>query len=206
MQEHEELATDEPPEEELDDVLDDDDDAEMTIATFEIDSLEPGNGLPELSEDDDDLLAGAPDDDVDDDLFDDDVLIDDSALIVGGLADVGFAGVGVGVGTGEVSPIEARVAELEAAARTLAEAEVTREGQRVKRKVTAATTGAGAVGLLPVLLELVDAISLTPSLAATASAGAAIVGAFAAGWYTPERSPALPPSSAHTVLKLGEDV
>jgi hypothetical protein len=205
MQEHEELATDEPPEEELDDVLDDDDDAEMTIATFEIDSLEPGNGLPELSEDDDDLLAGAPDDDVDDDLFDDDVLIDDSAVIVGGFADVGgFPG--VGVGTGEVSPIEARVAELEAAARTLAAAEVTREGQRIKRKVTAATTGAGAVGLLPVLLELVDAISLSPSLAATASAGAAIVGAFAAGWYTPERSPALPPSSAHTVLKLGEDV
>jgi hypothetical protein len=204
MQEHEELATEEPPEEELDDVLDDDDDGEMTIATFEIDSLEPGNGLPELSEDDDDLLAGAPDDDVDDDLFDDDVLIDDSAVIVGGFADVGgFPG--VGVGTGEVSPIEARVAELEAAARTLAAAEVTREGQRIKRKVTAATTGAGAVGLLPVLLELVDAISLSPSLAATASAGAAIVGAFAAGWYTPERTPALPSSSAHTVLKLGED-
>jgi uncharacterized membrane protein YfcA len=82
-------------------------------------------------------------------------------------------------------------------------AEVAREDRRVQRKVGTATTGAGAVGLLPILLQLAGAIDLPPALAATASTLAAIVGAFAAGWATPERKPPLPSSSAHAMLGLG---
>jgi hypothetical protein len=99
--------------------------------------------------------------------------------------------------------LEARIAQLEAAARELAAAEITREGRRMRRKVGAATTGAGAIGFLPILLQLAGAIDLPPALAATASTVAAIVGAFAAGWATPEREPPLPPSSAHALLDLG---
>jgi hypothetical protein len=99
--------------------------------------------------------------------------------------------------------LEARIARLEAAARDLATAELTREGRRVRRKVGAATTGAGAIGFLPILLQLAGAIDLPPALAATASTLAAIVGAFAAGWATPERQPPLPPTSAHALLDLG---
>jgi hypothetical protein len=184
MQENEDLATtDELTEEELDDVLDDD---EMTIGEFEIESLDTPNGVLELPAD------GIVEDVDDDDLFDDD---DDTAIIMGGIATVGAE---------TASPLETRVAELEAAARTLAKAEVVRENRKVKRKVSAATTGAGAVGLMPVLLQLVGAIDLNPELAATASAVASLVGAFAAGWLTPERTPPLPSASAHSVLKLGQ--
>jgi hypothetical protein len=183
MQENEDLATtDELTEEELDDVLDDD---EMTIGEFEIESLDTPNGVLELP-------ADGMVEDVDDDLFDDD---DDTAIVMGGIATVGAE---------TASPLETRVAELEAAARTLAKAEVVRENRKVKRKVSAATTGAGAVGLMPVLLQLVGAIDLNPELAATASAVASLVGAFAAGWLTPERTPPLPSASAHSVLKLGQ--
>jgi hypothetical protein len=182
MQENEDLATtDELTEEELDDVLDDD---EMTIGEFEIESLDTPNGVLELP-------ADGMVEDVDDDLFDD----DDTAIVMGGIATVGAE---------TASPLETRVAELEAAARTLAKAEVVRENRKVKRKVSAATTGAGAVGLMPVLLQLVGAIDLNPELAATASAVASLVGAFAAGWLTPERTPPLPSASAHSVLKLGQ--
>jgi hypothetical protein len=185
MQENEDLATtDELTEEELDDVLDDD---EMTIGEFEIESLDTPNGVLELPADG--IVEDI--DDVDDDLFDD----DDTAIVMGGIATVGAE---------TASPLETRVAELEAAARTLAKAEVVRENRKVKRKVSAATTGAGAVGLMPVLLQLVGAIDLNPELAATASAVASLVGAFAAGWLTPERTPPLPSASAHSVLKLGQ--
>jgi hypothetical protein len=84
---------------------------------------------------------------------------------------------------------EERLARLEATTRALAEAEVGREQGRVRRKVTAATTGAGAIGFIPILLQLVDVLHLKPELAATASTVAAIFGAFAAGWVTPERQP-----------------
>jgi len=125
-----------------------------------------------------------------------------------GLGDAGFAGGGLAAAgsvavVGVEEPLAARVARLEAAARELAAAEVTREQRRVQRKVGAATTGAGAVGFLPILLQLAGAIDLPPELAATASTLAAIVGAFAAGWVTPEREPPLPPSSAHALLDLG---
>ena len=110
---------------------------------------------------------------------------------------------GVVATVGTDDDLEARIAKLEAAARELAAAEVTREGRRVRRKVSAATTGAGAIGFLPILLQLAGAIDLPPALAATASTLAAIVGAFTAGWATPEREPPLPPTSAHALLDLG---
>ena len=110
---------------------------------------------------------------------------------------------GVVATVGMDDDLEARIARLEAAARELAAAEITREGRRVHRKVGAATTGAGAIGFLPILLQLAGAIDLPPALAATASTVAAIVGAFTAGWATPEREPPLPPTSAHALLDLG---
>src|SRR3954468_21883014 len=77
---------------------------------------------------------------------------------------------------------EARLAKLEAAARQLAAAEMVREDRKVKRKVTAATTGAGAAGFIPLLLQLVDAYNLSPTQTATLSTVASLIGAFVAGW------------------------
>lgn len=85
------------------------------------------------------------------------------------------------------SAVDERLARLEAAAGALADAERVREQSRVRRKVTAATTGAGAVGFVPVLLQLAGALELSPALAASASTAAAALGALAAGWATPER-------------------
>jgi hypothetical protein len=99
----------------------------------------------------------------------------------------------------------ARLAKLEAAARELAAAEVTREGRKVRRKVAAATTGAGATGFLPLLLQLLGVYDLDPTIAATLSTVASLIGAFAAGWITPERTPPLPEDSAHALLQLGGD-
>jgi hypothetical protein len=82
---------------------------------------------------------------------------------------------------------EQRLARLEETARALAQAEVDREQGRVRRKVKAATTGAGAIGFVPILLQLAGAVDLNPELAATASTSAAILGALVAGWATPER-------------------
>jgi hypothetical protein len=96
--------------------------------------------------------------------------------------------------------VEARLARLEAAARALAAAEVKRDSKRVRRKVSAATTGAGAIGAVPLLLQLAGAFDLDPVIVATASTVAAAIGAFVAGWITPERKPALPPSVAHETL------
>jgi hypothetical protein len=47
---------------------------------------------------------------------------------------------------------------------------------------------------VPVLLDLAGALDLSPELTSTISAGAALVGAFAAGWATPERPPTVPPN------------
>ena len=90
----------------------------------------------------------------------------------------------------------ARLAKLEAAARDLATAAVTREARRVKRKVAAATTGAGATGLLPLLLQLLGVYDLDPAIAGMLSTLASLIGAFAAGWATPERTPPVPAASA----------
>src|SRR4051794_9528937 len=137
--------------------------------------------------------AEADDDDLEDDL---DVGhgVDQAGLTAAMLAGQAAAG-----------PAEDRLARLEAAARALAEAEVTRENGRVRRKVKAATTGAGLVGFVPVLLQLVGAFDLPPELSSTVAAGAAILGAFAAGWATPERAPALPDATAHRLIEPGAD-
>ena len=135
------------------------------------------------------------------DLFADlDLAEDDDDAVEPGLATVGTGAMAT---VGSDADMEARIATLEAAARELAAAEITREGRRVRRKVSAATTGAGAIGFLPILLQLAGAIDLPPALAATASTVAAIVGAFTAGWATPEREPPLPAPSAHALLDLG---
>jgi hypothetical protein len=82
---------------------------------------------------------------------------------------------------------EERLSRIEDAARILTEAEVEREQRKVHRKVKAATTGAGALGFIPVLLQLVGAVELDAELAATASTVAALAGALGLGWLTPER-------------------
>ena len=62
----------------------------------------------------------------------------------------------------------------------------------MKRKVVASTTGAGAAGFIPLLLELVDALSLSPQVAATVTTVVAALGALVAGYLTPDRPPVLP--------------
>ena len=62
----------------------------------------------------------------------------------------------------------------------------------MKRKVVASTTGAGAAGFIPLLLELVDALKLSPQVAATVTTVVAALGALVAGYLTPDRPPVLP--------------
>jgi hypothetical protein len=92
-----------------------------------------------------------------------------------------------------------RLAQLEQLANALIDAENTREGQRVKRKVKASATGAAGAGLVPVVLMLTGAFNLDPELAATLSAGVAALASFLTGYFTPERQPALDPVVAHKV-------
>src|SRR6185436_18702556 len=80
-----------------------------------------------------------------------------------------------------------RIAKLEAAARVLAAADVDRHDRRVRRKVSAATTGAGATGLIPVLLSLAGVYDLDPAVTAALSTAASLIGAFVVGYFTPER-------------------
>jgi hypothetical protein len=85
-----------------------------------------------------------------------------------------------------------RMAKLESTVRELAGAQAKREQRRVRRKVTAATGGAGVVGFIPILLQLVGGLDLDPELASAVVAGAAALGALVAGYMTPERvTPAL---------------
>jgi hypothetical protein len=95
-----------------------------------------------------------------------------------------------------------RLARVEAAARALAQAEREREGGKVRRKVKASTTGAGAIGAIPILLQLTGALHLRPEIAAAVSTVAAILGSFAAGWATPERQP--PPAVQTAEALLGD--
>jgi len=100
---------------------------------------------------------------------------------------------------------EQRLVRLESAARALAAAEVEREQRRVRRKVCAATTGAGTLGFIPLLLQLAGAFDLSPELSAAVSTGAAIVGALGAGWATPERTPPLQVPVAQRLIAPGTD-
>jgi hypothetical protein len=95
---------------------------------------------------------------------------------------------------------EARLERLEAIQQQVVEAARAHEAARVKRKVVASTTGAGAAGFIPLLLQLVDALELSPQVAATVTTAVAALGALVAGYLTPDRPPVLPaaPGSVDT--------
>lgn len=107
-----------------------------------------------------------------------------------------------GTAPGRVADAElvARIQRLEQAAQALADAELSRDGRRVKRKVKAATGGAGIAALIPVVLQLAGAFDLSPELVSGITAAVALIGAFAAGWSTPERKPSLPSSAVQSLL------
>jgi hypothetical protein len=92
-----------------------------------------------------------------------------------------------------------RVAQLETAVKTLAEQQAKQQNKRVRRKVTAATGGAGALGFIPILLQLAGAIDVSPEVASTVAAVAAALGALAAGWATPERAAPVSPAEILSV-------
>jgi hypothetical protein len=105
-----------------------------------------------------------------------------------------------GVDDAEWEEFEARLERLEAIQHEVVLAARKREAARVKRKVVASTTGAGAAGFIPLLLQLVDALKLSPQVAATVTTVVAALGALVAGYLTPDRPPVLPgaPESVDT--------
>jgi hypothetical protein len=105
-----------------------------------------------------------------------------------------------GADDGEYEEFEARLERLEAIQHQVVLAARAHEAARVKRKVIASTTGAGAAGFIPVLLQLVDALKLSPQVAATVTTAVAALGALVAGYLTPDRPPVLPgaPESVDT--------
>jgi hypothetical protein len=100
----------------------------------------------------------------------------------------------------EWDEFEARLENLEAIQHQVVLAARAHEAARVKRKVVASTTGAGAAGFIPLLLQLVDALKLSPQVAATVTTAVAALGALVAGYLTPDRPPVLPgaPDSVDT--------
>jgi hypothetical protein len=133
-----------------------------------------------VSEQDLDALFGEDEDEED---LDDDLALDDEEVVDAGVVlDHAF----------EV-PESDRVTKLETAVKDLAGEAVKRDQGRVRRKVTAATGGAGAIGALPLILQLAGALNMDPELAAAIATVGAALGAFIAGWATPERQmPTLP--------------
>ena len=109
----------------------------------------------------------AVEDDLDDDLedLDDDDLDLDldrvSPLELGGEEDAAPAP--APAAPAPDAELVARIQRLEDAAQALADAELSRDGRRVKRKVKAATGGAGIAALIPVVLQLAGAYDLSPS-------------------------------------------
>ena len=105
-----------------------------------------------------------------------------------------------GADDGEWEEFEARLERLEAIQHQVVLAARAHEAARVKRKVVASTTGAGAAGFIPLLLQLVDALKLSPQVAATVTTAVAALGALVAGYLTPDRPPVLPgaPGSVDT--------
>jgi len=194
----------------LDDELDFDDQVLVQQYVAEEPAAIDAGGLAYGIEDElvDDLSAGdagglafgvedepADDDEpLDDEPYEEDDDVDEERL----LTSAAFAGSGSTVLTME------RLARLEEAAATLAENELQREQRKVRRKVKASTTGAGAIGLVPILLQLVGALDLDAVLAATSSTVAAIAGAFGLGWLTPERQ--LPVAESAPAKELVEQV
>jgi hypothetical protein len=139
----------------------------------------------------------ALDGDVEMDEEDDDLGVEDDLVGADGLLEATMTAV-------PASMPEERLARLEEAARVLTQAEQAREQKRVHRKVKAATTGAGAAGFVPILLDLVGALNLSPELAATAAAGASVLGSLLAGYLTPERAqPVTTAPAAQDLLNEG---
>ena len=192
----------------VEDALDD------AVATFDVEQFDPSS----LFEDDDapadeavDVFGGADEeadeveeDDEEDEEDDEGADLLGEAAFATGIAEVGLEEPAAPAATAPAGSLDERIARLEAAAQSLAAAEVTREGRKVRRKVVAGTTGAGAVGFIPILLELVGAINLDPELAATVATVAAVLGSLAAGYLTPERTPPLPDAEAQSLLGLGQ--
>jgi hypothetical protein len=158
-----------------------------------VQQLEP----PPVAADEDDLDADrdfdAPDADAGT------VTADDGAQLLEELGAMSSAALAPVAG----SEPDARLARVEAAARALAQAERERDSKKVRRKVKASTTGAGAIGAIPILLQLTGALHLRPELAAAGSTAAAILGSLAAGWATPERRPPAAVETAEALLDGG---
>jgi hypothetical protein len=176
-----------------DDALDLDD--HVVVQQLEPPAVDVGDtdGAP-ADEDDFDADADfdAPDADVSESVQDDDAaLLEDLSAMAAAVAPVA------------ADEPDARLARVEGAARALAEAERERDAGKVRRKVKASTTGAGAIGAIPILLQLTGALHLRPEIAAAVSTVAAILGSFAAGWATPERQPPPAVQTAEALLRDG---
>jgi hypothetical protein len=92
----------------------------------------------------------------------------------------------------------ARVEQLEAAVQKLAAQQLAHEQSRVRRKVTAATGGASLAAFIPIGLHLLDALTMTAEVASTVAAAAGALGAFLAGYVTPEREQPASPAEVLT--------
>ena len=168
---------------------------------------------PAEVDDDDDLLDGdapdefplaLPDDALPDDSAIDHILSDIPDDLAERLARLEEAGVGGGDAPAPAAPgdeMAERLNRLEQAAQALADAELKRDAGRVRRKVSAASLGAFVAAAIPVVLQLAGAFELSPELTSTISAAAALVGAFAAGWTTPERAPSLDAQTVQALVK-----
>jgi hypothetical protein len=176
---------------------------------------EPGGSEPPSAPPDPEFLAeagtadiGMPDEDAADELVGDDMDAAEWAALdvamptqdpatpaaaAGFDADGAGAFDGAGPDESEWEDVEARLARLEANQQQIVTAAREHEAARVRRKVVASTTGAGAAGFIPLLLQLVDALSLSPEVAATVTSAVAALGALVAGYLTPDRPPVLPP-------------
>src|SRR5262245_42103096 len=158
---------------------------------------------------DDELDADTEDDFVDDDDLDLDHVSpvalggeeDDRALALADDVSAAPAGdVTAPASATSDAELVARIQRLEEAAQALADAEVSRDGRRVKRKVKAATGGAGIAALIPFVLQIAGAYDLSPELVSGITAAVALLGAFTAGWSTPERKPSLPSSAVQSLV------
>jgi hypothetical protein len=135
---------------------------------------------------------GMPDEDATDDLVGSDA---DAAELAALAASNGHAA----AHADDMHEIEARLEQLERAQREVVAAARKRDAARVRRKVVASTSGAAAAGLVPILLQLVNALHVSPEVAATVASAVASLGALVAGYLTPERAPALPPGAVDVV-------
>jgi hypothetical protein len=100
----------------------------------------------------------------------------------------------------EWEEFEQRLERLEAIQHQVVLTARAHEAARIRRKVVASTAGAGLAGFIPLLLQLVSALDLSPQVAATVTTAVSALGALVAGYLTPDRPPVLPgaPDSVDT--------